>query len=353
MAALERTLLNFGVDGYGVDQAYLRYRRDVLAWHPEIVILGMIDDDLRRTMCVYGFLCFSGFGIPFSKPRLVLTDHGLAPLNLPLPAPDSLFAKRSIADLPFIEFDVAFDPRAWQWRFYHHSYAIRFALSRYHPWTMARPPVTREVMKSLNAEVVRAFVKLAREHGSTPIVAFFPSNPDPAWAASRAPNVADEVLAAKGIRYFDLTGCVEAVPAPDRFVALHYSSRSVLNSGLVLLGLLPAVASAQEATTVTGKVTAAVGGAPLAGATVRIPTLRMGATADAEGLVALRLQRPGEVHAVLRPQRGDPATAAMRVGFVPDRGGRDLLEQLVEHGGGRAAERRGAPADDYIAFNAS
>ncbi|PYN79690.1 MAG: hypothetical protein DMD96_17335 [Candidatus Rokuibacteriota bacterium] len=59
------------------------------------------------------------------------------------------------------------------------------------------------------------------------------------------------------------------------------------------------------------------------------------------------------MHAVLRPQRGDPATAAMRVGFVPDRGGRDLLEQLVEHGGGRAAERRGAPADDYIAFNAS
>ena len=222
----EVQVLNFGVDGYGVDQAYLRYRRDVLAWHPEIVILGMIDDDLRRTMCVYGFLCFSGFGIPFSKPRLVLTDHGLAPLNLPLPAPDSLFAKRSIADLPFIEFDVAFDPRAWQWRFYHHSYAIRFALSRYHPWTMARPPVTREVMKSLNAEVVRAFVKLAREHGSTPIVAFFPSNPDPAWAASRAPNVADEVLAAKGIRYFDLTGCVEAVPAPDRFVALHYSART-------------------------------------------------------------------------------------------------------------------------------
>jgi hypothetical protein len=51
-------VLNFGVDGYGVDQAYLRYKRDVLSWHPEIVILGVINDDLRRTMGVYGFLTF-------------------------------------------------------------------------------------------------------------------------------------------------------------------------------------------------------------------------------------------------------------------------------------------------------
>jgi hypothetical protein len=58
----EFQVLNFGVDGYGVDQAYLRYRRDGLAWRPEIVVLGVIDDDFRRTMCVYAFLCFPGLG---------------------------------------------------------------------------------------------------------------------------------------------------------------------------------------------------------------------------------------------------------------------------------------------------
>jgi lysophospholipase L1-like esterase len=31
----EFRVLNLGVDGYGVDQAFLRYRRDVLAWRPE------------------------------------------------------------------------------------------------------------------------------------------------------------------------------------------------------------------------------------------------------------------------------------------------------------------------------
>src|SRR5437016_6828316 len=83
--------------------------------------------------------------------------------------------------------------------------------------------------------------------------------------------------------------------------------RSILNSGFVLLGLLPAVASAQEATTVTGKVTAAVGGAPLAGATVRIPTLRMGATADAEGMY--RFTVPASV-------TGEVTLTARRIGYV-------------------------------------
>ena len=49
-------VLNFGVDGYGVDQAFMRYQRDVAAWRPDVAILSVIDDDLRRTMGVYGFL---------------------------------------------------------------------------------------------------------------------------------------------------------------------------------------------------------------------------------------------------------------------------------------------------------
>src|SRR2546428_6477449 len=83
--------------------------------------------------------------------------------------------------------------------------------------------------------------------------------------------------------------------------------RSILNSAFVLLGLCPAVAPAEEATTVSGKVTAAVGGAPLAGATVRIPTLRVGATADAEGMY--RFTVPASV-------TGEVTLTARRIGYV-------------------------------------
>src|SRR5437016_14679678 len=60
--------------------------------------------------------------------------------------------------------------------------------------------------------------------------------------------------------------------------------RSILDGGLVLLGLLPAVSHAQEAVTVSGQVTTTVGAAPLLGATVSIPALRLVATIDAEGM---------------------------------------------------------------------
>jgi hypothetical protein len=221
----EFQVLNFGVDGYGVDQAFLRYRRDVLAWRPEIVILGVIDDDFRRTMCVYAFLCFPGFGMPFTKPRFVLSGQGLAPLNLPLPAPESAFSAPTIDALPFVDFDGSFDPAEWRWRFYDHSYAIRFALSRYRPWSSARSSVAPEAMAAVNTEVVRAFVRLAGERGSVPIVVFFPNRPR-ARGGELASFTAKAVFEANRIRYLDMIPCVGRVAEDQRFVALHYSAAS-------------------------------------------------------------------------------------------------------------------------------
>ena len=53
-------------------------------------------------------------------------------------------------------------------------------------------------------------------------------------------------------------------------------------TALLAVAIVPA-AYAQQPTTVSGQVTASVGGTPLAGAQVAIPTLRVGATTDAEG----------------------------------------------------------------------
>src|SRR2546422_8747069 len=59
--------------------------------------------------------------------------------------------------------------------------------------------------------------------------------------------------------------------------------RSLLAIGLVLLGLIPAAANAQQATTVSGQVKTSVGGAPLYGVIVSVPSLRLSAATDAQG----------------------------------------------------------------------
>src|SRR6266550_8118697 len=59
--------------------------------------------------------------------------------------------------------------------------------------------------------------------------------------------------------------------------------RITLIFGLVLLGLVPAVASAQDATTVSGQGKASVGGAPLVGVIISAPALRLTVQTDNEG----------------------------------------------------------------------
>ena len=103
-------VLNFGVGGYSIDQAYLRVKKDVLAWQPDVVILGFPLADLHRTLTVYPFISSPHWGIPFSKPRIVRDGNALRILNVPTIDPRVMFAQQSIEDLPFLEYDAGYSP---------------------------------------------------------------------------------------------------------------------------------------------------------------------------------------------------------------------------------------------------
>lgn len=219
-------VLNFGVDGYGVDQSFLRYKRDVLAWRPDIVIMGIIVDDLRRTMCVYGFMCFAFGEIPFPKPRFVSEPSGLRQINAPLPSPESLFARRSIEDIPFIDYDVSYVPFEWRRYLYHRSYLARFILARFPRWPKERPQTDGEERRAVNAAVLREFIRLARAQGTEPIIVVFPGILDfpPATAPIQRP--VQQAMADLNVPYYDMTDCVAQVPANQRFVFLHYTPQA-------------------------------------------------------------------------------------------------------------------------------
>src|SRR5258708_27868460 len=75
---------NYGVGGYGVDQAYLRYQTEGAALHPQIVFIGFATDDLRRVVNVYRRF-ISSRELPLLKPRFVLDSANRLKL-LPVPA---------------------------------------------------------------------------------------------------------------------------------------------------------------------------------------------------------------------------------------------------------------------------
>src|SRR5262249_62324210 len=80
-----------------------------------------------------------------------------------------------------------------------------------------------DAVKSVNGEIFRSFVMLARERGSTPIVVVFPYITDLMPESKGRLGIASEVLQTKGIPYLDMTDCVSQVSPTKRFVRLHYS----------------------------------------------------------------------------------------------------------------------------------
>ena len=83
-------VLNFGVRGYGTDQAWLRYRRDGKPFHPDVVLIGFMLENIRRNVNryrpVYEHIS-GGLGV---KPRFIAGQDGLVLLPNPIPTPQAL-----------------------------------------------------------------------------------------------------------------------------------------------------------------------------------------------------------------------------------------------------------------------
>ena len=212
-------VLNFGVPGYGVDQMYLRYRRDVPSWKPNLVILSFIDPDLDRTMSSYGFLIFEKGGLP--KPRFVLDQGGtLNIVNQPLPKVEDIFLLPYIHDVPFIEYDQQYKRTDWdrpQWCYVHRSYFLRFLISIYPFSEKDRPFVSDADMRALNSSLLNAFVAAVHKDGATPLLVYLPNKRD---FKKKSPWISEglQILQNAQLEHVDLTSCLKRDSEPDHFI---------------------------------------------------------------------------------------------------------------------------------------
>ncbi len=220
-------VLNFGVPGYGVDQMYLRYIKDVPSWEPRVVILAFIDGDIERTMSVYSFLFFPGSDSPLAKPRFHLDpDDRLIIINQPLINPDAVLSTHSIADLPFVAHDKRYVQAEWDqpaWKYFYNSVMFRLLISMYPPNERARPAVSDNMTRSINRAVLRSFVEDVSKSGGMPLVVYLPFPYDyPPHPIYRMQGV--RILEDNGFDHINLTSCLERVPASERFAEhAHYS----------------------------------------------------------------------------------------------------------------------------------
>jgi len=228
-------VLNFGVDGYGIDQMYLRYERDVRPWNPQVVVIGFIGHDLARTMAVYPFVSFGWPGY-LVKPRFAIENGALKLLNVPLPTPDEILNASQIHQLPHVEYDLGYGATDWYWRFDHGPLVLRFLTSAFPPrWRLEDPRVSEEATKTLNSRLLAQMVRSIEQNGTVPFVVFLAASLKPGNAVVR------ETLDRANAPFLDMTECLAGVPAERRRVPSghHYT-------GLANLALARCTAPAVE-----------------------------------------------------------------------------------------------------------
>jgi hypothetical protein len=78
-------VLNYGVGAYGLDQAFLRYRQVGREYHPHVVLLGFMSENIARNVNVFRAFYTQWYRhVIFTKPRFAVRDGELVLLPNPL-----------------------------------------------------------------------------------------------------------------------------------------------------------------------------------------------------------------------------------------------------------------------------
>jgi len=176
-------VLNFGVPGFGTDQAYLRYQKEGKEFSPDITVLGIMSENLMRNVNTF-VPFYRPDAWPTSKPRFVFAPDGSFTLK------ENFFRDRSdyqalIDDLPatLLElgehdwwYNAKYKPgildNSSLFQLLHYSY-IMF---RY-PWMLDDRSLYKKESEhyKILLEIIQRFSKEVEESGSTPVIVLFPS----------------------------------------------------------------------------------------------------------------------------------------------------------------------------------
>ena len=119
---IDAEVLNFGVAGYGMDQAFLHWRRNGVPYRPDIVVFGFCAANCYDNGNLVRMLQNGETGIPFTKPRYLLEGEKLRLINTPTPPPEALPALYArLTEWPPLAHDRFYHAEDYRMKPWHHS----------------------------------------------------------------------------------------------------------------------------------------------------------------------------------------------------------------------------------------
>lgn len=240
-------VLNFGVSAYGPDQAYLRYAREGRGYHPDIVLIGYMTENIWRLVNVFRPYA-DPMNSPLVKPRFRLAGGDLELIPNPLKSRDEL------GELLSLNANPAMRDRLGEHDNYYRKYNYvrlpsvvrRSALARlaFSAFMMADWKLRdlsgldiadshgsyntgSEAYRILEALLVRWTGEAVRD-GAVPVVLVFPQRSDiEKWrggGGTKQYRPLLEFMRTKGMRNIDLMEALQSRAAAEVFTADgHYS----------------------------------------------------------------------------------------------------------------------------------
>lgn len=188
--------VNMGQGGYGLDQAWLWYRRDAAALEHQIQILAFTGDDFDRML----YTTLFGYG----KPVLALDGGRLAARNVPVPTALPFYRSRwaTAATITLRKLRLYTVLRGW------------FG-SRAHPVNVAAPP---DALPEIVAALVADLGRTHRERGSLLVLAYLPVREEYGADSTNYRNWRNflvEAAARDGAVFLDLLAEMRALPREE------------------------------------------------------------------------------------------------------------------------------------------
>ena len=232
-------VINFGVGGYGLDQAFLRYKTEGKIYHPRIVLIGFMQENINRTVNV--FRPFYTEGIPLTKPRFILQNDALILLPNPL---TELTACRELLNNPapllsqLGENDFHFSVRNKASFF---DFSPSFRINKLVYQTLYKRYYDKSIYKNgylnpkaeafvISRKLFDEFYAEAQRNNSLPIIVLFPCREDIYRYFKNKTKIYAPLIdyyVSQHYRFIDLLDAFEkyaqSVPLKDLFMQDHYS----------------------------------------------------------------------------------------------------------------------------------
>lgn len=183
---------NYGVGGYGTDQAYLRYKM-VIKDNAPIVILGHYSENIVRNISQErGFLTNQTLGL---KPRFILDSYGLKLIPLPTLTEVEYLSLRTHAQelLPYDYFAPGGPSGIHSLKFPFtlsvagaiQHYRLKSRLKRHLSYAQFYDPEHPSHAVQVTEAIIKTFVSEAQRRNQKPMVLLIPDEKDLRWLHDR------------------------------------------------------------------------------------------------------------------------------------------------------------------------